>query len=166
MLLTLKVKLIIPHLLSYLTDTDLADNFHSTAISYCQIFESLWTIRSCGTDSNALAKSRNIMSVWGVGPRVAVSTAAFHARVRGLFPGFGGLKDTKLFLPPSTREIQYCGEPPWPRGGVIGLRPPGFEFRILCLEGSVISPSSGDSTGQVQPICAQTWPKARFISFL
>ena len=28
-----------------------------------------------------------------------VSTAAFHARVRGSIPGLGGLKETKLFLP-------------------------------------------------------------------
>ena len=28
-----------------------------------------------------------------------VSTAAFHARVRGSFPGHGGLKETKMFLP-------------------------------------------------------------------
>ena len=28
-----------------------------------------------------------------------VSTAAFHARVRGSVPGLGGLKETKLFLP-------------------------------------------------------------------
>ena len=26
---------------------------------------------------------------------------------------------------------------------MLGLRPPGFEFRVLCLEGSVIAPSSG-----------------------
>ena len=45
-----------------------------------------------------------------------------------------------------------CGEPPWPRGSVLGLRPPGLEFRILCLEDSVISiisPSSGGSPGPV-----------------
>ena len=35
----------------------------------------------------------------GGGPRVVVSTAAFHARVRGSVPGLGGLKVTKLFLP-------------------------------------------------------------------
>ena len=35
----------------------------------------------------------------GGGPRVVVSTAAFHARVRGSVPGIGGLKETKLFLP-------------------------------------------------------------------
>ena len=44
---------------------------------------------------------------------------------------------------PSTCETQYCGEPPWPRGSVLGLRPPGLEFRIMCLR----------------------WSKARFISF-
>ena len=37
--------------------------------------------------------------------------------------------------------MQYCGEPPRPRGSVLGLRPPGLEFRILCLVGSVISSS-------------------------
>ena len=35
----------------------------------------------------------------GGGPRVVVSTAAFHARVRGSVPGLGGLKKTKMFLP-------------------------------------------------------------------
>ena len=35
----------------------------------------------------------------GGGPRVVASTAAFHARVRGSFPGLGGLKETKMFLP-------------------------------------------------------------------
>ena len=32
-------------------------------------------------------------------PRVVVSTTAFHARVRGSFPGLGGLKEAKMFLP-------------------------------------------------------------------
>ena len=36
----------------------------------------------------------------GGGPRVVVSTAAFHARVRGSVPGLGGLKKTKkCFFP-------------------------------------------------------------------
>ena len=35
----------------------------------------------------------------GGGPRVVVSTAAFHARVRGSVPGLGGLKGTKSFFP-------------------------------------------------------------------
>ena len=37
-------------------------------------------------------------SVNGGGPRVVVSTAAFHARVRGSFPGLSDLKETKMFL--------------------------------------------------------------------
>ena len=56
----------------------------------------------------------------------------------------------------------------WLAGGERGLRPPGLEFRILCLEGSVISlisPSPGGYPGPIKPICAQKWPKARFISF-
>ena len=35
----------------------------------------------------------------GGGPRVVVSTAAFHASVRGSVPGLWGLKETKMFLP-------------------------------------------------------------------
>ena len=47
----------------------------------------------------------------GGGPRVVVSTTAFHARVRGSVPGLGGLKK-KNVSSPSTCESQYCGEPP------------------------------------------------------
>ena len=54
---------------------------------------------------------RRTSSVGG-GPRVVVSTAAFHARVRGSVPGLGGLKETKNVSSPSTCESQYCGEPP------------------------------------------------------
>ena len=35
----------------------------------------------------------------GGGPRVVVSTAAFHARARGSVPGLGGLKEAKCFFP-------------------------------------------------------------------
>ena len=45
----------------------------------------------------------------GGGPRVVVSTAAFHARVRGSVPGLGTLKETKNVSSPSTCESQYCG---------------------------------------------------------
>ena len=31
-------------------------------------------------------------------PRVVVGTAAFHARVRGSISGYGGFKETKMFL--------------------------------------------------------------------
>ena len=45
----------------------------------------------------------------GGGPRVVVSTAAFHARVRGSVPGFGGLKETKLFLPHPRVKVSIVG---------------------------------------------------------
>ena len=61
-------------------------------------------------------------------------------------------KRNKIFLPRSLVMIQYCEDPPLPKGSVLGLKPPGLEFRIMCLEGSVIlfiSPSSDDSHGPV-----------------
>ena len=38
-----------------------------------------------------------------------VSTAAFHARVRGSVPGLGGLKETKMFLPPPRVKVNIGG---------------------------------------------------------
>ena len=54
----------------------------------------------------------SLLGFEGGGPRVVVSTAAFHARVRGSVPGLGGLKETKNVSSPSTCETQYCGKPP------------------------------------------------------
>ena len=45
----------------------------------------------------------------GGGPRVVVSTAAFHARVRGSVPGLGGLKETKMFLPHPRVKVSIVG---------------------------------------------------------
>ena len=45
----------------------------------------------------------------GGGPRVVVSTAAFHARVRGSVPGLGGFKETKLFLPHPRVKVSIAG---------------------------------------------------------
>ena len=45
----------------------------------------------------------------GGGPRVVVSTAAFHARVRGSVPGLGGLKETKKFLPHPRVKVSIVG---------------------------------------------------------
>ena len=56
----------------------------------------------------------------------------------------------KMFLPCSLVRLQYCGEPLWPRGRLLGLRPQGLEFSILCLKDSdisFISSSSGGSPG-------------------
>ena len=48
-------------------------------------------------------------SVSGGGPRVVISTAAFHARVRGSVPGLGGLKKTKMFLPHPRVKVSIVG---------------------------------------------------------
>ena len=46
---------------------------------------------------------------FGGGPRVVVSTAAFHARVRGSVPGLGGLKEAKMFLPHPRVKVSIVG---------------------------------------------------------
>ena len=38
-----------------------------------------------------------------------VSTAAFHARVRGSVPGLGSLKETKMFLPHPREKLSIVG---------------------------------------------------------
>ena len=38
-----------------------------------------------------------------------VSTAAFHARVRGSFPGLGILKETKMFFPHPLVKLSIVG---------------------------------------------------------
>ena len=45
----------------------------------------------------------------GGGPRVVVSTVAFHARVRGSVLGFGGLEETKMFLPHPRVKLSIVG---------------------------------------------------------
>ena len=55
-------------------------------------------------------KNANFADRWfRAGPRVVVSTAAFHARVRGSVPGLGGLKETKMFLPHSRVKVSIVG---------------------------------------------------------
>ena len=41
-----------------------------------------------------------------------VSTAAFHARVRGSVPGLGGLKESKMFLPHPRVKVSIVGSLP------------------------------------------------------
>ena len=45
----------------------------------------------------------------GGGPRVVVSTAAFHARVPGSVPGLGGFKETQMFLPHPRVKVSIVG---------------------------------------------------------
>ena len=45
----------------------------------------------------------------GGGTRVVVSTAAFHARVRGSIPSLGGLKETEMFLTHPRVKVSIVG---------------------------------------------------------
>ena len=40
---------------------------------------------------------------------IVASTAAFHARVWGSFPGLGGLKEARMFLPNSLIKRNIVG---------------------------------------------------------
>ena len=51
----------------------------------------------------------NLSDVEEGGHRVVVSTTAFHARVRGSFPGIGGLKETKMFHPHPLVKLSIAG---------------------------------------------------------
>ena len=64
----------------------------------------------CGIRSTVLPykKKRKLMSSQG-GPRVVVSTAAFHARARGSVLGLGSLKETKMFLPHPRVKLSIVG---------------------------------------------------------
>ena len=65
------------------------------------------------TNINSTLGQRPVFAGTGLrlstGPRVVVSTAAFHARVRGSVPGLGGLKETKLFLPHPRVKVSIVG---------------------------------------------------------
>ena len=81
----------------------------------------------------------------GGGPMIVVSTAAFHARGRGSFPGLGGVKETKMFLPHSLVTSVLWG------ASILGSSLQGLNF-ISYLEGcviSLISLSSGCSPGPI-----------------
>ena len=68
-----------------------------------------WPMRKTNTVIFRKDLSIALIQPKGGGPRVVVSTAAFHARVRGSVPGFGGLKETKLFLPHPRVKVSIVG---------------------------------------------------------
>ena len=58
---------------------------------------------------DAKKKKNNRLSHTRAGPGEVVSTAAFHARVRGSFPGLGGLAETEMFIPHSLVKLSIVG---------------------------------------------------------
>ena len=94
-------------------------------------------------------KKQHCSSACG-GPGAVVNAACLESREIMAFKF-----QRNMFLPRSLVKIQYCGEPPWPRGRVLGLRLQGLGFRIRSLESNVISYISPSSEGYP----GQRWPK-------
>ena len=71
----------------------------------------LGSLLICDNDNIIYQQNQFTLSIlnlgWGI--RVVVSTAAFHARVRGSVPGLDGLKETKMFLPHPRVKISIVG---------------------------------------------------------
>ena len=60
-------------------------------------------------DCISIKISRTIGIMKGGCPGVVVSTAAFHARVRGSVHSLGGLKETKMFLHHPRVKVSIVG---------------------------------------------------------
>ena len=90
--------------------------------------------------------------IGGGGPRVVVSTAAFHARVRGSVPGLGGLKETKMFLPHPRVKVSIVGSLRDREVACSASDRQGSNFESCVwrtVSFSIISPSLGGSPGPV-----------------
>ena len=67
----------------------------------------------------------------GGGPSAVVKESCLLWKIASSNPPLAfKFQRNKMFLPRSLVMIQYRGEPPWPRGSVLGLRPPGLEFFV------------------------------------
>ena len=86
----------------------------------------------------------------GGGPRVVVSIAAFHARVRGSVPGLGGFKETKMFLPHPRVKVSIVGSLHDREVACSASDRQGSNFESCVWSViSIISPASGGSPGPV-----------------
>ena len=70
--------------------------------------------------------------------RVVISTAAFHARVRGPFPSLGGLKGTKIFLPHPLVKFSIVGSLCDREVSCSASDPQGLNFEF-CVRRAVLS---------------------------
>ena len=104
----------------------------------------------------------------GGGPRVVVSTAAFHARVWGSVPGLGALKETKMFLPHPRVKVSIVGSLRDREVACSASDRQGSNFES-CVWRTVSSQSSHHPQevllAQFSLYMHKRWPKARFISF-
>ena len=112
-------------------------------------------------DDNVLQTQDSKFEPWRSEAEHATSRSRRLPTILSFTSGLG-----RIFLFLSNRRGQESNpellwQAPWPRGNVFDLKPPGLEFRILCLEGSVISFISPVFQAQFSPYM----PKTPFILF-
>ena len=90
-----------------------------------------------------ITRARIFVQRLGGGPRVVVSTtaASFHARVRGSFPGLGGLYETNMFLPHPLVKLSIVGNLRDPDAACSASDRQGLNFES-CVWRAVSSHSS------------------------
>ena len=99
-----------------------------------------------------------------------VSTAAFHASVRGSIPGLGGLKETKMFFPRPPVKVSIVGSLRDRQVACSASDRQGSHFES-CVWRTMSSQSSHHpqkvllAQFSLYTMYAQRSPKARFISF-
>ena len=107
--------------------------FERVYLSICEVAYTPFDVQ--GDDTMSLFISNCITKMKGEGPSAMVKAICFDSRgTRGSSPALAF-----KFLARSLAKMQYCVDPPWSRGSVLGLRPSWLKFRIRCLECSVIS---------------------------
>ena len=83
---------------------------------------------------NPPCSKRSTALIEGGNPGTVVKAACLKSRtLRVRTPLWPSKFKNKIFLPLSLVKIQYCGEPPSPRGSVLGLRPPRGQCHLTQL---------------------------------
>ena len=88
-----------------------------------------------------------------------VSTAAFHAKFRGSFPGLGSLKEAKMFLPHPLVKLCIVGSlrDREVAGSASDIQ--GLNFKSLCHKLYILTAFMG-----VHPICLELGGTATYLS--
>ena len=106
---TLVQRVLSAGIILYLGNIELIDIRKPALINDTTRFDYHSSIKTGGSPTDTRRSDYVGCMIRGGGPGVVVSTAAFHARVRGSVPGLGGLKETKMFLPHPRVKVSIMG---------------------------------------------------------
>ena len=108
--LTCCVPIHLQHLISFVQlSKSLSDDNQATKFTgVLTLLEAMLSTEKLRVQQEVNIKKFEVDNMGG-GPRVVVSTAAFHARIRGSVPGLGSLKVTKMFLPHPRVKLSIVG---------------------------------------------------------